>query len=78
MPDVETFGRRNAIESWFSGLKRRIKQFNTCFPTYRPKVAERWIKAWVALTVPSTYFKAYIPWCGSVYAGGWFGSPASD
>jgi len=47
---VERFGRRNAIESWFSKLKRRIKQFNTCFPTYRPKVSEKWIKAWVTLS----------------------------
>ncbi|MEM2650687.1 MAG: hypothetical protein QXU87_01255 [Candidatus Caldarchaeum sp.] len=47
---VETFGRRNTIESWFSGLKRRIKQFNTCSPTYRPKVPEKWIKAWVSLS----------------------------
>ncbi|MEM0481424.1 MAG: hypothetical protein QXM16_00835 [Nitrososphaerota archaeon] len=47
---VETFGRRNAIESWFSKLKRRIKQFNTCSPTYRPKVSEKWIRSWVALS----------------------------
>ncbi|MEM3648033.1 MAG: hypothetical protein QW506_02580 [Thermoproteota archaeon] len=31
-------------------LKRRIKQFYCCFPTYSPKVSERWIKAWVALS----------------------------
>ncbi|MEM2225508.1 MAG: hypothetical protein QXR47_05335 [Candidatus Caldarchaeum sp.] len=47
---VETFGRRNTIESWFSKLKRRIKQFNTCFPTHRPKVSEKWIKSWIALS----------------------------
>ncbi|MEM3081123.1 MAG: hypothetical protein QXH35_05440 [Nitrososphaerota archaeon] len=40
----------NSIESWFSKLKRRIRQFNTNFPTNRPKTAERWIKAWTALT----------------------------
>ncbi|MEM2238636.1 MAG: hypothetical protein QW351_09775 [Candidatus Caldarchaeum sp.] len=32
--------RRNTIEPWFSKLKRRIKQLNTRFPTYRPKVSE--------------------------------------
>ncbi|MEM4316244.1 MAG: hypothetical protein QXT66_07860, partial [Nitrososphaerota archaeon] len=42
---VETLGRRNAIESWFSKLKRRIKQFNTSFPTYRPKISEKRIRA---------------------------------
>ncbi|MEM3124172.1 MAG: IS6 family transposase, partial [Nitrososphaerota archaeon] len=47
---VETLGRRNAIESWFSKLKRRIKQFNTSFPTYRPKVSEKWIRAWMTLS----------------------------
>ncbi|MEM4574395.1 MAG: hypothetical protein QXF45_07650 [Candidatus Caldarchaeum sp.] len=34
---VERFGKRNTIESWFSKLKRRIKHFNTYFPTYRPE-----------------------------------------
>ena len=26
------FGIRNSIEQWFSELKRRIRQFNVCFP----------------------------------------------
>ncbi|MEM3819041.1 MAG: hypothetical protein QXF08_01155 [Nitrososphaerota archaeon] len=47
---VKTFGRRNSIESWFSKLKRRINQFYCCFPTHRPKVSERWIKSWAALS----------------------------
>ncbi|MEM4183732.1 MAG: DDE-type integrase/transposase/recombinase [Candidatus Caldarchaeum sp.] len=47
---VETFGKRNTIESWFSKLKRRIKQFNTCFPTYSPKVSEKWIRSWMTLS----------------------------
>jgi transposase-like protein len=46
----KTFGRRNSIESWFSKLKRRTKQFNVCFPTYSTRVSERWIRAWVALS----------------------------
>ena len=28
----KTFGIRNSIEQWFSELKRRIRQFNVCFP----------------------------------------------
>ncbi|MEM3095544.1 MAG: DDE-type integrase/transposase/recombinase [Nitrososphaerota archaeon] len=47
---IEAFGRRNTIESWFSELKRRIRQFNACFPTYRPKVSERWIRSWMVLS----------------------------
>jgi len=46
----KTFGRRNAIESWFSRLKRRMRQFNVCFPTYSTGVSERWIRSWVALS----------------------------
>jgi transposase-like protein len=46
----KTFGRRNSIESWFSKLKRRIRQFNVCFPTYSPRVLESWIRVWVALS----------------------------
>jgi hypothetical protein len=42
--------RRNSIESWFSKLKRRARQFNICFPTYSTRVSERWIRAWVALS----------------------------
>jgi len=34
----KTFGIRNSIESWFSKLKRRIRQFNICFPSYKPRV----------------------------------------
>ncbi|MEM2485005.1 MAG: hypothetical protein QXT82_09255 [Candidatus Caldarchaeum sp.] len=45
----------NTVKPWFSGLKRMIKQFNTCFPTHRPKVSEKWITAWMALTVPSDF-----------------------
>ena len=44
------FGIRNSIEQWFSELKRRIRQFNVCFPTYKPRVSERWIASWVALS----------------------------
>ncbi|MEM1948375.1 MAG: hypothetical protein QW240_06560 [Candidatus Caldarchaeum sp.] len=44
------FGRRNIIESWFSEHKRWIRQFNACFPIYRPKVPEKWIKALVTLS----------------------------
>jgi transposase-like protein len=46
----KTFGVRNSIEQWFSELKRRIRQFNVCFPTYKPRVSERWIASWVALS----------------------------
>jgi transposase-like protein len=46
----KTFGIRNSIESWFSKLKRRIKQFNVCFPTYKTRVSEKWIISWVALS----------------------------
>ena len=46
----KTFGIRNSIEQWFSELKRRIRQFNVCFPTYKPRVSERWIASWVALS----------------------------
>jgi transposase-like protein len=46
----KTFGIRNSIESWFSKLKRRIKQFNVCFPSYKLKVSEKWITSWVALS----------------------------
>jgi len=31
-------------------VKRRIKQFNTYFPTHKTKTTERWIKAWTALS----------------------------
>ena len=31
----ERFGMRNPIEQWFSRLKRRIRQLNTYFPTYK-------------------------------------------
>jgi len=46
----ETFGMRNPIEQWFSRLKRRIRQFNTYFPTHKTKTTERWIKSWTALS----------------------------
>jgi len=46
----ETFGMRNPIEQWFSRLKRRIRQFNIFFPTYKIKTTERWIRAWTALS----------------------------
>ncbi|MEM3588981.1 MAG: hypothetical protein QXF43_04590 [Nitrososphaerales archaeon] len=46
----KTFGIRSIIEFWFIKLKRRIRQFNVCFPTNRPETAEKWIKAWIALT----------------------------
>ena len=46
----KTFGIRNSIESWFSKLERRIKQFNICFPSYKLKVSEKWIVSWVALS----------------------------
>jgi len=46
----ETFGMRNPIEQWFSKLKRRIRQFNTYFPTHKTKTTEIWIKAWTALS----------------------------
>jgi transposase-like protein len=39
----KTFGIRNSIESWFSKLKRRIKQFNTYFLTYKTRVSEKWV-----------------------------------
>jgi hypothetical protein len=48
--EKEAFGKRNAIESWFSKLKRRARQFNVCFPTYSTRVSERRIRAWVALS----------------------------
>jgi transposase-like protein len=53
----KTFGKRDSIESWFSKLKRRTKQFNVCFPTYSPRVSERWIRAWVALSCHSQSIK---------------------
>ena len=37
----KTFGRRDIIELLFSKLKRRIRQFNICFPTNSPEIAER-------------------------------------
>ena len=46
----KTFGKRDSMKSWFSKLKRMIRQFNVCFPTYSPRVSERWIRAWVALS----------------------------
>ena len=50
MKHRRTFGVRNSIEQWFSKLKRRIKQFNNYFPTYKPKTSERWITSWTALS----------------------------
>jgi len=44
------FGIRNLIERCFSGLKRRVKQLNICFLTYKLKVSEKWITSWVALS----------------------------
>jgi len=46
----KTFSIRNSIEQWLSRLKRRIRQFNICFPTYKTKTTERWIRAWTALS----------------------------
>jgi transposase-like protein len=42
--------RRNTIEPWFSKLKRRKKQFNTCYTTNNLKRIEKWIKAWTTLS----------------------------
>jgi len=46
----KTFSIRNSIEQWLSSLKRRIRQFDICFPTYKTKTTERWIRAWTALS----------------------------
>jgi hypothetical protein len=46
----EKFGIRDSIESWFSKLKRRIKQFNVYIPSYKLKISEKWITSWVALS----------------------------
>jgi hypothetical protein len=46
----ETLGKRNPVEQWFSKLKRRIRQSNIYFPTYKTKTTERRIKAWTALS----------------------------
>ena len=39
---------RNPIEQWSSRLKRRIRQSNLYFPTYKTKTTERWISKWTA------------------------------
>jgi transposase-like protein len=46
----KTFGGRNSIEQWFSRLKRRTRQFNTCHTTNNLKRTERWIKTWITLS----------------------------
>jgi len=46
----EELKKFDSIESWLSKLKRRVKQFNICFPTYKLKVSEKWIVSRVALS----------------------------
>jgi transposase-like protein len=44
------FGKRNAVEQWFSVFKQRIKQFYRRWPhTARVETAASWCEAFVSL-----------------------------